>query len=439
MPASAGPALAGTKPWTAPFLDFVERRDLPLDFFSFHVLNTGLPEGTLDNALKRLAQLRQDFGGRERFLTTEIHINEYHPYAYGDTHGGGLADKHGLAARIFTDLQGLLGQTDLTLVHWAQFMGSLPGVSDEGMGLVDLEGHRKAAFHSFEIYARMPVDRRRVTALGGLGALASADAHRAALVLWNETGQDRQAAVSLAALPFDRAHLQVYRIDREHSSYGDDPNNEELRPVEENPYADTAHLDWSGPIPNGGVVYLEVNDARAPHEPEGSPPARIIHLRRFYPNRGANSYADFDRRTWTARLGMGGETLAHEQIGVVAEDLPQALYVAFEVGGKPAALDANSLLGLRVDYADLNGTYRLGVLFHGKIYDRRRVAPMPWGTRRAPDRTVLVRDLAGFSIPIARLAPTSWGRRVTLTFLMQNTGADTRAKVSVRRAQADET
>ncbi|MGI8484723.1 MAG: GH39 family glycosyl hydrolase, partial [Thermomicrobiales bacterium] len=299
-----GPALANTHNWTLPFLDFVEQWDLPLDFFSFHVLNPGWPDGTLENAFKRLDQLRKDFGGRERFLTTEVHVNEYHPYEYGDTHRGGAADKHALAAHIFTDFEGLLEKTDLSLVHWAQFMSSLPGVSDEGMGLLDLEGHRKAAFNAFQIYARMPIDRRLVSTQKGLRAMASVDNHRGALVLWNETGRDQRTTVRLVGLPFAWADLQVFRVDREHASYGDDPSNEELRPTEKRENLDTVFLEWTGDVPDGGVVFLELQNRNAPHE-TFQQPAQVLYVRRFYPNRGASSYADFDRHTWTARLGMG--------------------------------------------------------------------------------------------------------------------------------------
>ena len=433
-----GPALANTKDWTVPFLDFVEQRDLPLDFFSFHVLNPGWSDGTLKNASEQLTQLRKDLGDRAQFLTTEVHINEYHPYEYKDTHRGGAADKHALAARIFSDFEGLLAETDLTLVHWAQFMSSLPGVSDEGMGLVDLEGHCKAAFNAFQIYARMPVDRRLVSTQEGLRAMASVDDHCGALVIWNETGREQRTTVQLVGLPFARADLHVFRVDREHASYGDTPSKEELKPTERHTDLDTSLLAWTGVVPDGGVVYLELHDRNAPHGTALRAPAQVRYIRRFYPNRGASSYADFDRHTWTARLGMGHETSAHEQIGVAVAGLPPTLHVSFEVGGEPKNFDINSLLGMRIDYSDTYGFETTSVLFHGGIQNERRSAPMPWGTRQPADHVILVQNLGSFVIPVTQFAPVSWSGQAILTFLMQNTGVETRAKVTIREPPNEE-
>ncbi len=423
-----GPALADTDTWTAPFLDFVDQHDLPLDFFSFHVLNPGWPEGTLHHAARRLAQLREDFAGRERFFTTEVHINEYHPYTYANTGRGGAADRHPLAARIFSDIQGLLQETDLTLVHWAQFMSSLPGVSDEGMGLVDLDGRRKAAYHAFSLYARMPIDRRAVLVEGGLQAMASVDDRRASLVIWNDTAQHRTLEAHLTELPFAQAELQVFRIDHDHASSGDDPRNEALVAAEPSTVVEAADARWTGVIPAGGVVYLELNDVHAVGY-VGRPPARAVHVRRFYPNRGASSYADFDRRTWTARLGMGREASARELIAVEAADLPAELHMSFEVSGAPGARRADSVLGVRVDYRDHAGGAVSSVLFCDDPGAPQEV--MPWGTRRAADRTERV-DLAAFTLPLASFAPRGWADRATLTFLMQDVGQDARVKVTVR-------
>ena len=427
-----GPALAnppGVDGWSEPFLDFVEQEDLPLDFFSFHVLNPGWPDGTLVNAYRRMNELRTAFGGRERFMTTEVHVNEYHPYEYSETHAGGLANKHQIAARIFADIAGLLTQTDLTLVHWAQFMSSVAGVSDEGMGLVDLNGRRKAAYNAFAIYAMMPVDRRAVTVEGRLSAMASAGPNRASLVIWNETGSAQQASVSLAGAPFETADLRVRRIDRDHASYGDDPNQEELLSESEKFGVSTLGAHWEGAIPDGGVVYIELDNAHPRPKPGRDPQAILRFLRRYYPNRGTSSYADFDRRTWTARLGMGSEARAHEQIAIVVDEAPPMLGVSIEAQGQPKSLDPNSLLGLRVDYPDRAGVDVTSVLFHGGIFDANRGAPMPWGTQRPADRVVQAPDLSSFIIPVAEFAPDGWPGRVTITFLMQNTGPRTRAKI----------
>ena len=63
------------------------------------------------------------------------------------------------AAIVLDLIEKLVDQTDITRVHWAQFMDS----SVDTLGVVSLDGHRRAAYNAFKLYAMMPVDRRAVT------------------------------------------------------------------------------------------------------------------------------------------------------------------------------------------------------------------------------------------------------------------------------------
>ena len=161
--------------------------------------------------------------------------------------------------------------------------------------------------------------------------------------------------------------------------------------------------------------------------------AKVIRKHHYYPERGKSSYAEFDENTWIARLGMGDETSAHALVGVTAEELPDSLTVSFVVDGTLQHLDENSLMGMRIDY-EVNGEYIEGVLFHGGLYDSQRDAPMPWGTKRLPEQVVQVQDLSNFRIDPGMYAPANWSGRALISFEMQNTGANTRAKVIVRAA-----
>ena len=143
------------------------------------------------------------------------------------------------------------------------------------------------------------------------------------------------------------------------------------------------------------------------------------------------NYADFDRSTWIARLGTGSQDLADSRIGVTVRDLPDTLRIAFATDGALQQLDANSLLGLRLDY-ESDGDYSVGVLFHSGLYSSARQAPVPWGTGRPADQVVELESLADFLLSPGRYAPRGWSGRVMLTFLMQNTGARTRARATVR-------
>ena len=427
-----GPALAFTDAWIGPFLDAVVQKGLPLDFFSFHFY-PGVPYHAPDIA-GVLALVRAQLAARPALATTEAALDEYNAYPI-DYPVGGRQDHYPLASALLHDYKFFLSQPWLTSVHWAQFMDTGGG---NWSGMVSLDGHRKAVFNAYAIYARMPVDRRQVTVSGpdGLEGMASMGRHRASFVFWNRTGQEQTAQVSLLHLPVTRGHLRVFRIDAAHASWGDDPANERLLPTETHPLPGSS--EWSGAIPDGGVVYLEADDDSGRSDLDASPVAKVIRTLHFYPDRAQTAYADFDRNTWTARLGMGSEASANATVGVTAQDLPPTLTISAQADGTLARHDENSLLAVRIDY-QVGDAYTKGVLFHGPLRggpdlsDARRSAPMPWGTHRPPDESVHVADFARFPITPRAHAPAQWTGRVQITFLMQNTGAGTRAKIVVRK------
>lgn len=69
----------------------------------------------------------------------------------------------------------------------------------------------------------MPVDRSSVirASAGNVGAMASADAHNAAIVLYNNGTTDATTLVQLTHLPFWVRFGGVYFIDQNHASYLD--------------------------------------------------------------------------------------------------------------------------------------------------------------------------------------------------------------------------
>jgi hypothetical protein len=198
-------------------------------------------------------------------------------------------------------------------------------------------------------------------------------------------------------------------------------------------------LDWSGLLPTGGVIYFELDDGSGLSELKPNRVAQVIRTLRYHPNRMTRSYADFDRRTWIARLGMGSESRAHEQIGIVTEDLPEHLTVRVQTQGALRHLDANSLLGLRLDY-QAGTNYTKSVLFHGPcdggvdLYDPKGDAPVPWGTWRQADHVVATTNLSRFGLAPRHYAPAAWTGRAEITFMLRNSGPGTRAKINVSAA-----
>ena len=427
-----GPALAFTDAWVEQFLDFASREKLPLDFFSFHFYPTvPYKSQTIDGVI---ADMRGRLAKHPEFATAEMHLNEYNSYRI-DYPRGGTQDHYPLAAALLHDYLYFLSQPDLTHINWAQIMDSGGG---NYSGMIDFDGRRKAVFNAAALYARMPVDRRQVSVQGApdVEGLASADAHTAMLVFWNRSQAQQDLDVVLRGVPFEHGTLRVYRIDAKHGSWADNPESEKLTAVETRADVSTAALQWSGALPGHGVVCLEVKDAAGLVTPLPPSAGRIVRVMRHFPNRSTRSYADFDRRTWTARLGMGSESQAQELVGVVAEELPKRLTAHVQTYGDLRRLDANSLLALRIDY-QVGSEYATGVLFHGPcgaapdLYEAKRDAALPWGTKRQAERAVLVSDLAWFDFSPAEHAPEGWTGRAVITFMMQNTGAGTRATIQL--------
>jgi hypothetical protein len=93
--------------------------------------------------------------------------------------------------------------------------------------------------------------------------MASADAHNAAVVIWNPDPYRRRIDVHLKNIPFTRGNVLVFRIDSTHASWGDGAE-ENLVPVDT--LKDIELGDWSYVdhiIPEHGIMYLEIRMAPA--------------------------------------------------------------------------------------------------------------------------------------------------------------------------------
>ncbi len=404
------------------FLSYVKKNDLPLDFFSMHHY------GTTVELEKKLATLRGNISSQgDRFLTTSIHINELNTIASPAWNYGGPCDSYEMGAEVFRMIEFLVDQNDVEVVSWAQFLES--GV--DALGVVNAQGHKKAAYNAFAIYGRMPADRCEVKEKSrGVSGMASSDGHRASLVVWNNIKREQSLDLELSSLPFDSGTVTVYRIDRRYSGYGTS-KGENLTPAETIEYSGGS-FDWSGNIAKNGVVYIEINDGSAADNIAPSAPGDAVVIRRehYYSSRGTSNYAYFDEHTWTARLGSGSEGDSDSVVGVVAEGLPDILKVSFDIEGEPAANGKNSLLGMRVEFETLSG-YKNAVLFHGGIYDGTRDDALPWGSGEPAGNAVEV-ELSSFEIRLSDYAPDDWNGRVLIVFEMNDCGEGVSAVISVK-------
>ena len=394
----------------------------PLDFASIHAY---------DNYAPQIAGLRARLENRP---DVPIYLTEYASFTmFGKS---APVSRHPAAARFFRDVAGMLALPDLAKVYWAQWV-------DDDLGLVTRDGHKKALFNAFKIYGQLPVDRNAVTpaatAFVGVNALASSDEHNAGVVAWNESEQDRVVTLRLRRLPFARGGVQVFRIDKNHASYGDDPAAENLTAERQWTFSSGAETNWTGIVPAQSVVYLKLADRSGRSL---LAPTRIGTLTRthyWFGDRKTNAYADFDARTGIARLGAGTQNAGVAQIGAALENPVRRFTVRVKRTGPFAAEGPNSLFGLRLDFGSrgASGGYAArSVLFHGGLYDARRDAVLPWGRGGAAPGAA--RKEAGmntgkpFVIDLDKIAPPDWdGRRVLVSFILQNAGAGSRARIAL--------
>lgn len=435
--AKVGGPVAAFSAWYKDFLSFVKSNNLPLDFLSGHAYA---------NARQQLDSMRSALG-RYNWPGVETYMTEYASYTSApntDIAQGGAQERYVAAADFLRDAKMFLNYTELTKVYWAQWL-DVELLSKEGkwyynkgtdkMGLVDLTGKRKALFNGFKIYNMMPVDRNKVIIDGkAADAMASSDANNAALVIWNPANVDTTITVDLKNLPFSKGKITVYRIDSKHSSYYENNGKDELEETETMPLASNT-FNWSGTLPAKAVIFIKLSDQTAQSELKPNAAAQDIRTYHWFYDRGNSSYADFDRNTWIARLGMGSEKdTAISQIGIEMIHIPNQLRIKAEAFGDIHAIDKNSFLGYRLDFMDNSKKYVKSILFHGSLLNRHRSIVLPWAKGGKADTTKFI-NINDAKVNIVKLAPKNFNGKLVLSFILQNTGKNTGVKFKVFKAE----
>ena len=394
----------------------------PMDFVSIHAYANS---GEQINAVRPLLRLRPDL---PLFLTEYASFKDFGPAAPVSRAEG--------AARFFTDVRGLLNYPDVPKVYWAQW-------ADDSIGLLTNTLHRKALFNAFKVYQTLlPVDRSPVSpeTEGEAAAIASSDSHTAAVVVWNTAAEPKAVTVHLSRLPFQTGTLAVSRIDNDHASFVDDPRTENLSVEMQQPITSHAAF-WAGTIAAHGLVLLRATDSSERSLLDAASIGTYVRTHWWFPDRQADGYADYDPRTCIARLGMGTQDFAVAQIGIVLDHPAPRLAVQVTQQGTFARKDADTLIGVRVDYETGQGWFR-SALWHDGSYTPRRASALPWGKGGAiVDKDYAVSALAQgrgqFIMDVAQNAPRGWDGRIVLTPILQNAGAGVQARLLFRPAAGD--
>ncbi len=411
--------------WLTPFASSAKSRGLPLDFLSFHGYK-------LDN--NHIPDARKALGMDPYFAQTEMVMSEFNSFASWPQDGD--QQKFSGAATMLSQFLTFLEIPELTSLNWAQ-LGDACDEADtkcgSAIGLIARTGERKAAFHALAAYGWMPVDRNVTTVANGVQAFASSDPHRIGVIVLNTTSGAQTTTVKLQNPSFAKGKVSVFPIDAQHNSWYE-THADAFTPVTAASDVALANYLWSGTLPAGAMVFLKIEDGSGDTLNAPVDAARVIRVNRYYPQRGATrSYADFDRKTWIARLGMAGESAADQEVGVTADTFPPKLRFVVSASGSLRKADVQSLLGVRIDY-QVGGAYTYARLFHGLIggvdvYDAGRTAAMPFGSKKKHDDVVAVPDFSDFSVDLGEKAPAGWTGRAQITYILQNAGTDAYAMI----------
>lgn len=422
-----GPVIAGQGEWVTPFLNYVAFDKIPLDFFSFLAVAPGEGDQTWGPVQKRLADVRKALAEAPALGTTEVRLTAFNPLPRAQMRPQAGVAQPALAAEMLSYLEQFLLQTDLTAVNWSQFMDS--GITNDAQGLLDLAGEPRPAFGALALYADMPVDRVAAAAPAPLRVLASRNATQASALVWNPGPEKRSVIIEFQKLPFSAGGLGVHRIDGQNSVKFLRTGGWAIQPADTRPTAGEG-AEWQGEIPPLGVVYLRAEATVANAATTPLPTVRVARLHRWFRDRYSSAYADFERATLTARLGMGAETRATAMIGASLGNCPTNLQARVELSGNPRKQDTGTTLAVRVDVYD-RAACSTSALFHTGLYDVARTETPPWGTRRPPDKVVALPAGEIWDLDLGALVPPGWGNRAIVTFYLRDAGVGARAKFSL--------
>ncbi|MBQ2922878.1 MAG: hypothetical protein IJE60_07335 [Tyzzerella sp.] len=410
------------------FLDAMMQSQTPVDFVSFHdyekLYNNEIPfiEAGLSN--------RADYYAKTQIMYTEfnVHMLEMEEWYkdYSERTDFTL-QKSAIVPVMMQAIEDLNGYTDVSVVQWAALLQK-----NSAFAIIDSEGNRSPAYWAQYLYAHMPVERVLASNTEeNIQVLASSDEGKSAVMLCNSGNTDVEYSLDLTNIPYETYNAVVYRIDKEHTSYLESSDgSDELLPVGQEEGLTSQGLNWTGNIPAGGTVYIEFTSGETCPLEENNEVGDIVRTDHYYKDRTAKSYSDFDDQTATAIVGTGNNAQGRGCTAVTLRNVSDAISVTGKLRSQLASNDTNSFAGVRVDYHTSAG-YTYAVQYVGDIKGTSRTSVVPFGTERVADRTVDV-NLEEFEMNIAGYAPSGWDGQVIITFDIENTGANTEYKWTMK-------
>ena len=376
---------------------------------------------------------------------TPLMLLQYGPYNPGsqwDSNSGLTSE----AAKSLTDLDKFMKISDLQAVGFAGWIGHL--LRWQGSSVQELP-----LYNMLKLYAQMPV--WRVSSGGslpsGVKSFASADEHRASIMLWNDSMTSYSINVNLNNIPNEilskpTPTLSVYKIDANNGSPLEN-GTAAFAPIEEQAISLTSvtkTVTISGP----GITYIQIDNGTGDAVLDRGGLTNASFLKKhFYSDRLKDtngntyvreSYCAYDAVRATAYAGVNG-SLGRAVCGAEYEGLPHKLNMDVLTDKfSQTLLSTDSMFGIRVDYIE-NGAAVKSVLWHGDVFNSARTKNLPWGKGgTAADQEIISSQLnkgsvgnRQFELDLIQNAPSSWvanGSRAMISFWMESTGEGSQAR-----------
>ncbi len=407
------------------FLSEIKEAEVPLDFFSYHSYGCDAKQ-----YLARTNQAQAILKEHPEYDTTELHLNEYNSLIQPFL-AGGDAEKARGGATLLTSFQLLLEETDVTLAHWAQFMDT----GYEPLGAIDTEGVLKAPYWALWMYSQMPEERVSVEGLPsamkeGLHAMASADDKRAALLLWND-GQEKKEAVKvkLQFLPITEGKLKIYKIDDISYDYLHKNGKTVVEPSEVINLSEKKEELSAELEPGGFAFYLFDSEEE---EQDVKPIGELIRKYYEFTEREKANYSFYDETDHKVYLGMNGEVSARSLVAMEFKNLQDVIVIGSDFDGTYENVDYHTAFDVRIDY-EVEGEYVSSYQLSYMPVDLRREQSLKWGTGREPDNEEISPTLLTGKtlVSVKAHAPEGWNGRAIITFDMNSIGANTRTEITM--------
>lgn len=404
----------------AEFLDHVQEHSLPLDFISYH--NYGTSRYLNDTRI--INGILSRYG--DAFSETGLHINEFHvvdDIANMTTEKASCAET---ASLMMQAIAALVEMPTVTSVNWATWRDN-----GEGLNMVDNRtGERFATHYVLQLYNDLPVDRVEFAGEGSVKGFAAADGQSAGVILYTRSVSAQQVKVALDRLPFEKADMVVYAIDREHSSVLDGCGSDELAVIDRRSNVDTEGLYWEGTLARRGILYIKLTPAgqtaeRAPvwkmdeNTPLCGDAATVVRKEYYFADRTTTAFSELDLGTMTAWAGMGNAEKGLSRGGAVLANVPQRLIFTPKVYGER---DENAAFFLYAEYVDAKGNVTgRQALTHGDA------DYVPDGFDQADRRVLPLED--AFVLE----APEGFDGTLRLWWGMENAGRDVTMKLGMSK------